>query len=215
MELAQIRHISARLRVNVCAGLGLAVGLVAAPFVPWQLAVVCGWIALAGSLLLWTWSEIGPCDAQHTERLSTVEDSSRVTAVLVMVTASVMSIGSTAVGLAKSRHVSFPLEVALTVASILGVLLAWGVVHTMFTLRYAHQYYVSPVGGIDFPGSAAPDYRDFAYFAFTIGMSFATSDCEITSRLIRRIALRHALVSYLFGAVIVGLTINVMASFIG
>jgi len=90
MELAQIRHISARLRVNVCAGLGVLAGLATVPFGPWQLAVLCAWIALAGSLLLWTWSEIGSCDAQHTQRLSTVEDSSRIMAVLVMVTGSVV-----------------------------------------------------------------------------------------------------------------------------
>jgi uncharacterized membrane protein len=215
MESAPTRHASARLRVNLCAGAGIVASLGSAPFVPWQMSTLLGWVALAATLLVWTWSEITPCDAQRTERLSTIEDSSRVTAVLVMVTASVMSLGSVAIGLEKSRHVAVGMEIALTIASVLVVLLSWGVVHTMFTLRYAHQYYISPVGGISFPGGAAPDYRDFAYFAFTIGMSFATSDCQITSRPIRHIALRHAMVSYLFGAVIVGATINVMASFIG
>jgi uncharacterized membrane protein len=84
----------------------------------------------------------------------------------------------------------------------------------MFTLHYAHQYYREPVGGLEIPGDDAPDYRDFAYFSFAIGMSFATSDINISGRTIRRIALRHALVSYLFGAVIVGLVINVMAGLI-
>ena len=68
--------------------------------------------------------------------------------------------------------------------------------------------------GIAFPGEDQPDYRDFAYYAFTVGMSFAVSDTDVTSREIRRITLRHALVSYLFGTVIVGLTINVLATFI-
>jgi uncharacterized membrane protein len=215
VERVPTRHASARLRVNLCAGAGIVATSGSAPFVPWQLSTLLGWVTLAGTLLAWTWSEIAPCDAQVTERLSTTEDSSRIVAVLVMVTASVMSLGSVAIGLEKSRHVELGMEIALTIASVLVVLLSWIVVHTMFTLRYAHQYYISPVGGISFPGGAAPDYRDFAYFAFTIGMSFATSDCEITSRQIRRIALRHALVSYVFGAVIVGATINVMASFIG
>ena len=215
MEPSPPRHVSARLRVNLCAGAGIVAALVSAPFVPWQLSTLLGWVTLAGTLLAWTWSEISPCDAQQTERLSTIEDSGRVTAALVMVTASVMSLGSVAVGLEKSRHVAVGMEIALTIASVLVVLLSWVVVHTMFTLHYAHQYYIAPVGGVSFPGGAAPDYRDFAYFAFAIGMSFATSDCDITSRAIRRIALRHALVSYLFGVVIVGATINVMASFIG
>jgi uncharacterized membrane protein len=209
------RRISARLRVNLCGLCGLVAGGIAGLFVPWQLAVLIAWVVLSSVLLGWIWFDVGRCDAAATKARSTVEDSSHSAAVAVMVTASIVSLGGVAMGLAKSRHVGFGLELALTVVALLAVVLAWAVVHTMFTLRYAHEYYLEPCGGIDLPGGKAPDYGDFAYFAFTIGMSFATSDCEITTPLIRRIALRHALVSYLFGTAIVGLTINVMASFIG
>ena len=205
---------SARLRVNVCAVIGLAAGLVSAPFTPWQMSLLIGWIGLTGSLLGWIWSEIIGCDAVATQARSTAEDDSRVTAVVVMVTASVVSLVGVGFGLAKARNVDFPMEVALTIVAVLAVVLSWSVVHSMFALRYAHQYYIEPVGGIEFPGGTVPDYRDFAYFAFTIGMSFAVSDTNVTSQVVRRIALRHALVSYLFGTVIVGLTINVIAGFI-
>ncbi len=214
MTMDRSRLYSARLRVNVCAGVGLITGLVAAPFSPWQLSLLIGWVGLTGSLLAWIWSEIINCDAAATQARSTAEDDSRVTAVIVMVTASVVSLLGVGFGLAKARHVEFPMEITLTVVAVLSVMLSWCVVHSMFTLRYAHQYYIEPVGGIEFPGGTVPDYRDFAYFAFTIGMSFAVSDTNVTSQVVRRIALRHALVSYLFGAVIVGLTINVIASFI-
>jgi uncharacterized membrane protein len=212
---AAAQVISSRLRVNLCGAAGLVAGGVAGLFVSWQLAVLVGWVVLSSSLLAWIWADIGVCDATATRAKSTVEDSSHTTSVVVMVTASIVSLGGVAAGLAKSRHVSLWQEIALTVVALLAVVLAWFVVHTMFTLRYAHEYYLEPAGGIDIPGNCDPDYRDFAYFAFTIGMSFATSDSEITTALIRRIALRHALVSYLFGTAIVGLTINVMASFIG
>lgn len=215
MAATRVHRVSARTRVNACAVIGLVAGGVAGLFVPWQLSVLIGWLALSCTLLGWIWAEIGGCDAAATKQLSTAEDASHSTAVIVMVTASVVSLGGVAMGLAKSRHVSFPLEVALTVVCVLAVLSAWFVVHTMFTLRYAHAYYLEPAGGIEFPGGTQPAYHDFAYFALTIGMSFATSDSEITLSRIRQIALRHALVSYLFGTVIVGLTINVMASFIG
>jgi len=214
MTAAPVRQVSARLRVNVCAALGLVVGAIGARFGPWQLAVMIGWIVVASSLLGWIWAGIGRCDAAATRQRSTAEDSSRTMAVLVMVIASVVSIGGVVVGIAKSRDVGFGLEIALVVASLLAVVLSWCVVHTMFAVHYAHQYYREPVGGIVLPGGAAPDYRDFAYMAFTVGMSFATSDVEITSAVTRRIVLRHALVSYVFGAAIVGLTINVMANFI-
>lgn len=205
---------SARLRVNVCAAVGLVVGLAASPFAPWQLSLLLGWIGLTGSLLSWIWLEIVGCDAAATRARSTAEDNSRITTVAVMVTASVVSLVGVGFGLAKARHVEFPLEVALTIVAVLAVVLSWCVVHSMFTLHYAHQYYTAPIGGIQFSGDAVPDYHDFAYFAFTIGMSFAVSDTAVTSQVVRRITLRHALVSYLFGTVIVGLTINVIASFI-
>jgi uncharacterized membrane protein len=102
----------------------------------------------------------------------------------------------------------------LTVAAILTVLVSWALVHTVFTLRYAHRFYGTPVGGIDFSSDEAPDFHDFAYLAFTIGMTFQVSDTDLTTNNMRRLALRHALISYLFGAVILAATINVTASFV-
>ncbi len=92
------------------------------------------------------------------------------------------------------------------------MVLSWAVVHTVFTLRYAHEYYAAPSGGIDFKNDAPPDYQDFAYVAFTVGMTFQVSDTDVQKRVIRRTILRHALLSYLFGAVILAVTINVVAN---
>jgi uncharacterized membrane protein len=80
----------------------------------------------------------------------------------------------------------------------------------VFTLRYARTYYAEG-GGIDFNGDRPPDYRDFGYVAFTIGMTYQVSDTDLTSNSLRRTALRHALLSYLFGIVVVAITINVVA----
>jgi uncharacterized membrane protein len=87
------------------------------------------------------------------------------------------------------------------------------IVHTTFTLRYARLYYTDPVGGINYKQGAqyAPDYRDFAYTAFTIGMTYQVSDTDITNRKLRHVVLRHALVSFVFGAVIIGATVNIVA----
>jgi uncharacterized membrane protein len=96
---------------------------------------------------------------------------------------------------------------------VLSVALSWFCVHTVFTLRYARAYYSDhKVGGINFNEDEPPAYLDFAYVAFTIGLTFQVSDTNLTSKAVRRIALRHALVSFLFGAVMIGLTINVLAS---
>ena len=94
---------------------------------------------------------------------------------------------------------------ALSVAS---VALAWATVHTLFTTRYARLYYTGPDGGIDFNEADPPRYADFA---FTIGMTFQVSDTDLGTNEVRRTALRHALLSYVFGAVVIATTINLVA----
>ena len=100
---------------------------------------------------------------------------------------------------------------------ISGMLLSWIMVHTTFSFHYAHLYYDYDEGeeknaeGLDFPGEKNPDYLDFAYFSFVIGMTFQVSDVEISSRVIRRQALAHALISFVLNTFVVALTINLIA----
>ncbi len=100
------------------------------------------------------------------------------------------------------------LLVGMGVAS---VVLGWSVVHTVFSLRYAEPYYRGTPQGIDFNEDDAPCYTDFAYLALTIGMTFQVSDADLTTKEIRSTALRHALLSYVFGALIIATTINLIA----
>ncbi|TMK44127.1 MAG: DUF1345 domain-containing protein, partial [Actinobacteria bacterium] len=100
----------------------------------------------------------------------------------------------------------------LTVVAVVSVFLSWAVVHMTFTLRYARLFFTGPRGGIDFhDDDRDASYLDFAYVAFTIGMTYQVSDTDLTNRQIRSAALRHALLSYLFGTVIIAMTINVIA----
>ena len=95
--------------------------------------------------------------------------------------------------------------------AVVSVAVSWLSVHTIFTLRYALLYYTQPVGGIGFNQQQPPDYRDFAYVALTLGMTFQVSDTELQDSDIRATALRHALLSYLFGAVILAAAVNLIA----
>lgn len=102
--------------------------------------------------------------------------------------------------------------------SITGILLSWFMVHTLYTFHYAHMYYddnpddnTKDAEGLEFPGNDAPDYIDFAYFAFTIGCTFQVSDVDISSRLIRRSVLWHGLLSFALNTFVVALTINLIA----
>jgi uncharacterized membrane protein len=116
--------------------------------------------------------------------------------------------------LAKAGHAGPPDRGMLTVFGVISVALAWLAVHTVYILRYSRQYHAEPEGGIDF-GNEPPDYRDFAYLALTIGMTFQVSDTTITAKAIRHIALRHALLSYVYGAFIVAITVSSVASLLG
>jgi uncharacterized membrane protein len=204
-----------RRRVLTSMGIGLLTGLVVALFVPWQLAVLVGWDVAAVVVSLRVWTRVGRFTPQQTRALATFEDDSRPLAELLLVSASVASLVGVAFGIVKAHESARVLDFMLTVTSVFTVVLSWTVVHTVFMLRYAHQYYTPPVGGIDFKsGEYEPDYRDFAYLAFTVGMTYQVSDTELNRREIRHTLLRHALLSYLFGAVILALLVNVIASLV-
>jgi uncharacterized membrane protein len=205
---------SQRRRVLESGAVGLPVGVALAWVAPWQLAVLAGWDVVGVLLLSRVWLRVGRFSPYQTKEFATREDDSRASAELLLVTASVASLGGAAFGLLKAHQSGPTLEALLTVGSILNVALSWGVVHTVFALRYAHEYYATTgAGGIDFKsGEYEPDYGDFAYVAFTVGMTFQVSDTDIGSRLIRRTILRHALISYLFGAIIIAFMVNVTAT---
>ena len=212
--LARVRDAYSAERLAGVAFVGVVVGLVAAQWLPATLAVLVGWDAAAITMLLWVWLVIGRYDAEQTHRRATREDNNRVTIWLILLASSVASLLGAGVALLSGDDTTRGQRSALLGACMLSVLLAWAVVQTVFTLRYAHEYYSAPVGGIDF-GDDAPDYQDFAYFAITVGMTFQTSDAAVGTKRIRHTVLRHAVLAYLFGTVILAVMVNVIASLVG
>lgn len=211
--LHRVRHAYSAERLAGVTILGVVGGLIATHFVSTVMAMVIGWDIAAVSMLLWVWLVVARFDADATRRRATREDNNRVAIWVFLLSASCASLLGVGLALIGPTDRSPGEQRLLLGACLVSVLLSWAVVQTVFTLRYAHEYYSRPEGGIDF-GGEAPDYQDFAYFAITIGMTFQTSDTAITNRRIRRTVLRHALLAYLFGAVIVAAMVNVIASLI-
>ena len=203
--------VTAMTRVSVVAVAGVCVGvLVALPY-SWQIGTLVGWDVAAGVYAAWTWATIWHRDEAATAQLALREDPGRATTDALLLVASVASV--LAVGLAITAGQSDgsgtrDLRAALAVAS---VALSWTVVQTVFTLHYARLYYSHPPGGIGFNQDAPPRYADFAYLAFTVGMTFQVSDTELRTAAMRAATLRQALLSYLLGAVILATTINLVA----
>jgi uncharacterized membrane protein len=210
-QAGQRRGASARFRVLVAAAAGTAAAGLLGAIGPWELVPLVGWDVAALTYLVWTWSTVWHLDAEHTARLAIREDPGRAAADALLLGASVVSllaVGLVLVRAGNSSGAAKSLQAALSLAS---VVLSWGVVHTVFTLRYARLYYGGSDGGVDFHQSDPPRYSDFAYLGFTIGMTFQVSDTDLTTTDVRVTALRHALLSYLFGAVILAATINLIA----
>ena len=208
-----MRDPSAVERLLRVSAVGVVVGTIAAFLAPWQLAALAGWDAAAAVFVAWIWTSVVRFTPEQTRIFATREDNGRVATSILLVSASVASLVGTGFDLLKAEQAHTFGRVALTVIGMLTVALSWAVVHTVFALRYAHEYYSPPVGGIDFKtDKELPDYLDFGYVAFTVGMTFQVSDTDIQARTTRRTVLRQALLAYLFGAVILAVVVNVIAS---
>ena len=178
------------------------------------LGPIVGWDAAALCYLVWTWMRLWPMTPTQTARLAVREDPNRPLRDLLLLGAclvSLVAVGFILVGARTMQGHKQELHIAL---GIITVVLSWGVVHTVFTARYARIYYTGPDRGIDFREKSPPRYSDFAYVAFTIGMTFQVSDTDLTSHEMRAITLRHALLSYLFGSIIIATTINLVGGLV-
>ena len=203
---------SNRVRVGAALLAGVLAGVASLALHLRPLAPLLGWDAAAAVYVVWVFSTVFRLKEDTTEGLASSEDPDGFSAdaiVLLASLASLLAVGVTLLDAGKEEGAD---KTILVVTSVVSVVLSWLAVHTAYTLRYARLYYDDCAGGIDFNDEKGkPSYLDFAYFAFTIGMTFQVSDTEISDRRIRGTVLRHALLAYLFGTVIVATTINLVA----
>jgi uncharacterized membrane protein len=209
-----VRHHTGRVlssaRALTCVAVGvLAGGLVGLVWEP-ELAPLVGWTAAGGAAVCWVWAIAWHLADEGTERLAEEESRSRSTDACVL-GAAVASLGIVALALVRSSGRD-PVAVAAVLLGVVSVVVSWALVNTVFALKYARLYYVDEPRrrGFDFYQDGEPSYADFAYLAFTVGMSFAVSETEPTETRVRKIALGHALLSYLFGTGVVAVAINLV-----
>lgn len=195
---------------------GVVVGAVAA-HIAWRsglrwFSLLIWWDVLAAVFMGWTWIAVGRYDADRTARHAVSEEPGRRTVFTLIVGGALASLVGVGLLLAKAKPDNF--EVLASWAAVASVAVSWFCVHTIYALTYAKHYYEEPVGGIDFNtgGREDPRYTDFFYVAYTVGMSFAISDTNLTSSRMRATALGHGLLAYLFGSVIVASVINLIVS---
>jgi uncharacterized membrane protein len=201
----------ARTQLLVSFGAAIAGGVAAAVAGAGRAAPLIGWDILALAYGGWVWFTVWRLDAEATAGHAKREDPSRDLTDLVLLGAAIASLIAVGVVLFGAGGASGDSKYLQAGLALVSVFVSWTLVHTVFTLKYARHYYSGTAGGIDFNGTGAPDYPDFAYLAFTIGMTFQVSDTNIQSRPIRRTALRHAWLSFPLGAVIIATSINLVS----
>lgn len=205
-------------RILISAGVAGAVYLLthAASLTP-LIRVVLLWDVFALAYNITCWSVFFNRKVEEIRKYARKEDGSRTFVFVVILLACFASMLMVLLLMIsdESRETDKALYIPVAIA---GILFSWGMVHTMFAFHYAHIYYdddedkvQKQAGGLEFPKEEEPDYLDFAYFSFVIGMTFQVSDVEISARKLRRIALLHGLLAFMLNTFVVALTINLVA----
>jgi uncharacterized membrane protein len=205
-----------RPRLFVSSALGLAVIAILFATCDWRTPtkLLVGWNLGIGLYLILAFNLMARSDVHRIRRRAANQDEGSIALLVLIVAAATASMAaifaelSTTGGTARQ-----PGQLILATSTIL---LSWAFIHSMFALHYAHEFYGNGrdgiVGGISFPDDNEPDYWDFCYFAFTIGMCAQVSDATISSKTIRRTALSHSVISFVFNAALLALTVNIAAS---
>jgi uncharacterized membrane protein len=211
-NLSSGRLLSAR-RALISLSTGLAAGVIVGILATPRLLPLVAWTVTVAVMLTWVWWISWPQDSEGTERLAEEENKTRSTDVWLLA-AAVASLAVVVVALVQSSSQRNATAVASVLLSALSVALSWALVNTVYAFKYARAYYFGEpdAGGIDFKQEEPPTYSDFAYLAFTVGMSFAVSETEPTSTRTRKVALGHGLFSYLFGTGILAVAINLVTN---
>jgi len=200
-----------RLRFLAMLVAGIAATLATGATGRWLQAPAAGWASAALVYVCWVWLAVGRMDPNETKAHATAEDPSRTTTDLLILAANVASLGAVAVVVVDSHQGDGGTQLGGAALVLASVALSWMLVQTLFTLRYAEHYYGGgSEGGVSFNQDEPPQYTDFAYLATSIGMTYQVSDTNLGNPRIRREALKHSLLSYLFGTVILAATINLV-----
>lgn len=214
-----VRMLRLHLKLFAC----LALGALTIPLLPasWPLAarLIGGWDIAAILYLAVVFFLVAPCSIDQIKRRAAVQDEGAGAILILTMLAAFASLAALVALLGHGKNEPDALGALRLIMGTATIVLSWMFMHLAFTLHYAHEYYGDGhddrTGGLNFPGRERPDYWDFLYFSLVIAMTSQVSDVAITSRVIRRIATFHGVVSFFFNLGILALTINMLAGAIG
>ena len=213
-----LRILHARPKLVISIVLGAAVMLITPSDWEFVTRILLGWdagVALYVGIVAWIIVRLqSPAETDHIRAHAEKEDEGKVAVLVLTVIATLASLAAIILLLGQGDGPNSPPQLIFASAT---VLLSWAFVHLIFATHYAHEFYSEgpAASGLKFPASNKPDYLDFIYFSFVIGMTFQVSDVAVTSRPIRRTVLAHAIVAFLFNVALLAIVINIAAGVIG
>jgi uncharacterized membrane protein len=205
-------------KMLICLGIAIAVYLIIEiKNIDLLTHVMIGWDVFSLCLLIMTWITFFITSAKQIRIQSKVQDPNKSVIFIIILICTLASFFTVLLLIVTKKESESKAAWELPIA-VAAMIFSWLLIHTSFTLRYAHIFYgdheTEPnthAGGLEFPGDTLPDYLDFAYYSFVLGMTFQVSDVQITSRRFRRMALLHGILSFVFDTIMIALTINILA----
>jgi uncharacterized membrane protein len=209
------------IRIGIALVLGGAIFALVPPRNSAPLRALWGWDGGVLAMIVTMTVMMARSTTDHMRRRAASQDPGRSVILVAIIAGAMVSMFALAF-VQKALKSANGTTAILALATIFGtILLSWFLVHVVFSLHYAHAYYGPAededdadglVGGLEFPSEPKPDYWDFMYFSFVVGMTCQVSDVQISGRQLRRLALFHGIVSFFFNTIILALTINILAS---
>ncbi len=207
-----VRIARARPRLFLCAALMLVIIALLPGDWRWATRLLVGWDIGVAVYLVVMFAAMADADVAHIRRRSALMDEGRIAIPLLTAGAALASLAGIVIELIDKGSAREPWHLGLAIATLA---LSWALIHTIFALHYAHEFYAEnryEQGGLAFPGKEEPDYWDFLYFSLVIGMTSQVSDVGVTAKAIRRTVSAHGVVSFVFNAALLALTVNIAAS---
>lgn len=173
------------------------------------ISLIGSWDIFALTDIALAWIIIIRKGARETVQNARLQDSGRATILFFISMAALATLVAITLLLKTAKHSTVYSVETILFFAIFTVAASWILVHTVFTIHYAHVYY-GEGGGLIFPEDKAPAFSDFAYFSFVVGMTFQVSDVQVTSKRMRKLTLAHGMISFLFNTFILALSINLI-----
>ncbi|MEH2310097.1 MAG: DUF1345 domain-containing protein [Nostoc sp.] len=222
MNLNLFKNFDSRPRLIIAIGLAVFVLVIVPPWLRLPTRILCAWNSGAEFFLALTWWKMNKATPEKIRRYAENEYEGHLAIFMLVICAASASVLAIGFLLNDKKGLSTILLTLHVILAIMTLLASWLLVHTMFAVQYAHSYYKyinrnnseEITRGLDFPHNDCPDYWEFLYYSFVVGMTSQVSDVQTTSPEMRRLTLLHSIFSFFFNTTIVSMTINIIASLI-